>query len=126
MGSVDGVSNTQNTPGASGSPAANSATSQSSGIDNLANENTFLKLMIAQIQNQDPLNPTDSVQFLTQLAQYSTLEQNLQMKSDLDGILAGINRIAPANGTGQTDSGQTGSGQTNGSQPNSGQNVTNP
>ena len=116
MASVGGVSNTQNTPGATGSPAPSSATSQTSGIDNLANENTFLKLMIAQIQNQDPLNPTDSVQFLTQLAQYSTLEQNLQMKGDLDGILAGINRIAPAGGTGQT----------NGNQTNSGQNVTNP
>jgi flagellar basal-body rod modification protein FlgD len=125
MASVGGVSNTQNTPGASGSPAANSTT-QTSGVENLANENTFLKLMIAQIQNQDPLNPTDSVQFLTQLAQYSTLEQNLQMKSDLDGILAGINRIAPADGTGQTDTGQTGSGQTNGNQSNGGQNVTNP
>jgi len=121
MASVGGVLNTQNTTGAGGSSAANNATSQSSGIDNLANENTFLKLMIAQIQNQDPLNPTDSVQFLTQLAQYSTLEQNLQMKGDLDGILAGINRIAPGDGTGQTDTDQT-----NGSQTNSGQNVTNP
>jgi len=46
-----------------------------SGVDPLANENTFLKLLVAQVQNQDPLQPTDSIQFVTQLAQFSSLEQ---------------------------------------------------
>lgn len=51
-----------------------SAASTSS-VDPLANENTFLKLLVAQVQNQDPLQPTDSIQFVTQLAQFSSLEQ---------------------------------------------------
>ena len=35
----------------------------------------FLNLLITQLQNQDPLNPTDSVEFTAQLAQFSSLEQ---------------------------------------------------
>lgn len=53
----------------------------------LANEQTFLKLLVAQLQNQDPMQPQDGLQFVTQLAQFSALEQNLQMRQDLDAIL---------------------------------------
>lgn len=35
----------------------------------------FLNLLITQLQNQDPLNPTDSTEFTAQLAQFSSLEQ---------------------------------------------------
>jgi flagellar basal-body rod modification protein FlgD len=58
-------------------PASNpqNTTTTPSGVDPLANENTFLKLLVAQVQNQDPLQPTDSIQFVTQLAQFSSLEQ---------------------------------------------------
>jgi flagellar basal-body rod modification protein FlgD len=52
-------------------------------IDGLANENTFLQLLVAQIKNQDPTNPTDSVQFLTQLAQFSQLEQLIGIRQEL-------------------------------------------
>jgi flagellar basal-body rod modification protein FlgD len=110
---VSGVSNAQNTPDVSGSVATGGTAKAASGVDDLANENTFLKLMIAQIQNQDPLNPSDSIQFLTQLAQFTTLEQNLQMKSDLDGILSGINRMAPPPGSPQDGASQNGGAQSN-------------
>jgi flagellar basal-body rod modification protein FlgD len=33
----------------------------------------FLKLMVAQLRNQDPLNPTDSTQFLAQTAQFTSV-----------------------------------------------------
>ena len=67
---------------------ANSASSGSSqsanpSIDGLANENTFLQLLVAQIKNQDPLNPTDSIQFLGQLAQFSQLEQLIGIRQEL-------------------------------------------
>ena len=67
----------------------------------LANEQTFLKLLVAQLQNQDPMQPQDGLQFVTQLAQFSSLEQNLQMRQDLDAILktlqtnTGNNSAAP-------------------------------
>jgi len=52
-------------------------------IDGLANENTFLQLLVAQIKNQDPLQPADSIQFLSQLAQFSQLEQLIGIRQDL-------------------------------------------
>jgi flagellar basal-body rod modification protein FlgD len=52
-------------------------------VDGLANENTFLQLLVAQIKNQDPTNPTDSVQFLSQLAQFSQLEQLIGIRQEL-------------------------------------------
>jgi flagellar basal-body rod modification protein FlgD len=47
----------------------------------------FLELLLVQMQNQSPLDPMDSQQFLAQLAQFSTLEQ-------LAGVNAGIDNLA--------------------------------
>jgi flagellar basal-body rod modification protein FlgD len=38
-------------------------------------QNAFLKLMMVQMKNQDPLNPSDPTQYLSELAQFTTLEQ---------------------------------------------------
>jgi flagellar basal-body rod modification protein FlgD len=54
--------------------------------DQLASKEAFLQLLVSQIKNQNPLDPTDGVQFLTQLAQFSQLEQMLGMRSDLGQI----------------------------------------
>jgi len=54
--------------GATGSSAAASSTDQ-------VNKDVFLKLMVAQLKNQDPMNPTDSSQFLAQTAQFTSLEK---------------------------------------------------
>lgn len=51
--------------------------------------NSFLKLLTAQIRNQDPLSPLDSTQFVEQLATFSTLEQQVGANTRLDSI-AGI------------------------------------
>jgi flagellar basal-body rod modification protein FlgD len=56
--------------------------------DPLASENVFLQLFVAQLKNQDPTSPADPSQFVTQLAQFTTLENSTQVKSDLDSILA--------------------------------------
>jgi len=71
-------------------PPAGTATA-TSGTDALANEQTFLKLFVAQLQNQDPLQPQDGTQFVAQLAQFSSLEQQLQMRQDLDSINKTLN-----------------------------------
>jgi flagellar basal-body rod modification protein FlgD len=87
---VDGVSGSSNSQ-----PGGTNATPKTQGVDALANKETFLQLLVAQIRNQDPLNPSDGVQFVAQLAQFSALEQNIQMKTDLDAIRATLDRIAP-------------------------------
>jgi flagellar basal-body rod modification protein FlgD len=49
-------------------------------------ESTFLTLLVSQLKNQDPLNPTDSTTFVTQLAQFSELEQVIGIRGDTDAI----------------------------------------
>ena len=44
----------------------------------------FLNLLITQLQNQDPLNPTDSTEFTAQLAQFSSLEQLGNVNANLE------------------------------------------
>jgi flagellar basal-body rod modification protein FlgD len=56
--------------------------------DPVANEDEFLQLLVAQLEYQDPENPADGTQFVTQLAQFSTLEQSTEMRNDLDSINA--------------------------------------
>lgn len=47
----------------------------------------FLQLLVAQLKNQDPLKPMDDTQFITQLAQFSTLETLQQIQSTLETSL---------------------------------------
>lgn len=89
--SVTGTTDPTQTGSAATAPAASTTDSTSdsttdttaSSIDGLANESTFLQLLVTQIQNQDPLNPTDSTQFLSQLAQFSQLEQLIGIRQEL-------------------------------------------
>ena len=53
------------------------------------NFDQFLKLLVAQMQNQDPLNPTDSSQFTNQLVQFANVEQNIRSNSLLETISGG-------------------------------------
>ena len=71
-------------PSASSAPAATTDPTEA-----LANENTFLQLLVAQIKNQDPLNPTDSIQFIGQLVQFSQLEQLLGINKGIQTLVGG-------------------------------------
>jgi flagellar basal-body rod modification protein FlgD len=48
---------------------------------------SFLKLLIAQMKNQDPTQPMDSTQYVAQLATFSQVEQTVQSNAKLDQIL---------------------------------------
>ncbi|MEQ8404032.1 MAG: flagellar hook assembly protein FlgD [Oceanicaulis sp.] len=57
--------------------------------DQLAdNFDTFLTLLTEQLQNQDPLNPMDSQQFVEQLVQFSSVEQLISSNQSLETLLA--------------------------------------
>lgn len=53
--------------------------------------NTFLRLLTAQMRNQDPLAPLDSTQFVEQLATFSSLEQQVRSNSSLETIATMMN-----------------------------------
>ena len=56
--------------------------------DNAAlNYNAFLQLLMAQMRNQDPTQPTDPAQSLAQLASFSSVEQSIKINSKLDDLL---------------------------------------
>jgi flagellar basal-body rod modification protein FlgD len=97
--------------GTSGSSGTSSSSSTTDPTASLTSESTFLQLLIAQIQNQDPLNPTDSIQFVGQLVQYSELEQ-------LMGINQGVQTLTgattPTTGTSSTPNSGTSATQTKG------------
>ncbi|WP_164870991.1 flagellar hook assembly protein FlgD [Mesobaculum littorinae] len=77
---------TQGTPGGG---AAQSAMSKLSG-----DYESFLKLLTAQVANQDPLAPMDSTTFVTQLAQLSQVEQSVQTNSNLEDIAARLGNVS--------------------------------
>jgi flagellar basal-body rod modification protein FlgD len=62
----------------------------------LANQEVFLRLLVAQMQNQNPLSPADPIQFLSQLAQFSSLEQTIHIRQRLDAIHEAMLAPAPA------------------------------
>lgn len=68
-------------------------------IGGLANKEVFLQLLVAQIKNQDPLNPGDGTQFVSQLAQFSELEQMISISQDVDSIGAAVKELIPAAGS---------------------------
>lgn len=69
-------------------PAAANGTSTTSVVNQSAQlgKDDFLKLLVAQLQHQDPTNPMDSKDFMGQLAQFSTLEQTTNMVQSISRL----------------------------------------
>jgi flagellar hook assembly protein FlgD len=87
------TNSTNNTSG------SGSSTSSSSSVGSLTSEQTFLQLLVAQIQNQDPLNPTDSIQFVGQLVQYSELEQLMGINQGIQTLTGDSTSTTPSSST---------------------------
>ncbi len=65
--------------------AASTATVKS---DDVMGKQDFLKLLVTQLQNQDPLNPDDPTEFTAQLAQFSSLEQLYNLNDSMTSLTA--------------------------------------
>ncbi|MFS0672439.1 flagellar hook assembly protein FlgD [Ornithinibacillus sp. 179-J 7C1 HS] len=55
--------------------------------DSNLGKDDFLKILMTQIQNQDPTNPMDDREFISQLAQFSSLEQTMNMANAIQGLV---------------------------------------
>lgn len=69
-----------------GASAASTASSASRTDPTDLGREDFLRMLVAQLENQDPLNPQDGTQFTAQLAQFSSLEQLIAMRSSIDAL----------------------------------------
>lgn len=62
----------------------------STGNDELGKEQ-FLQLLVTQLQNQDPLNPMEDQEFIAQMAQFSSLEQLMNLNTSMQGLTDATN-----------------------------------
>lgn len=82
MSTVDGVNSTTNTSNSSSSNKSASSTSSNSTLG----KDDFLKLLVTQMQNQDPSNPMDDTQSVAEMAQFSALEQMTNIATAMDTL----------------------------------------
>jgi flagellar basal-body rod modification protein FlgD len=54
------------------------------------NYDAFLRLLVAQMQNQDPTEPMDSAQYMGQLASFSAVEQGIKTNNKLDDLMTSL------------------------------------
>ncbi|MFZ5586587.1 MAG: flagellar hook assembly protein FlgD [Thermodesulfobacteriota bacterium] len=62
------------------------ATTKKTGVESGMGQEAFLKMFMAQMTNQNPLDPMDNTQFTAQLAQFSSLEQLTKISKSLEGL----------------------------------------
>src|SRR5436309_16056060 len=106
MASVDSVGQT--------SAAADPTSASGAASSPKTQQNEFLQLLVAQLQTQNPLDPMDGTQFVSQLAQFSSLQELTGMHTDLNNIQA---TLQAANTGAATSSSSTSSGSSNPSNP---------
>ena len=84
-----------NTTSSQSSTSSSSAKSSSS--SNSLDYNSFLKLFMAEMKNQDPTAPTSSTEYIAQFATFSQVEQSMQSNTKLDSMLSSL-ALSQANG----------------------------
>ncbi|HZS50390.1 MAG TPA: flagellar hook capping FlgD N-terminal domain-containing protein [Bryobacterales bacterium] len=70
--------------GAAGNPAAGSISNPKT----QAGTDTFLQLLVAELKTQDPLDPEKGTDFVTQLAQFNSLEQLISINGNLQALVS--------------------------------------
>ena len=78
-------------PPTSGTSGTQNTATQNATDSSTLNYDDFLQLMVAQLRNQDPLNPTDSTEYMSQIAQFSSVEQGINTNAKLDQLLVNSN-----------------------------------
>lgn len=80
--------------GVGGASAASQASAATAATTGSLDKNQFLELLVAQLRNQDPLNPVGSQEFMSQMAAFSTLEQvtNLAVTGEQQNSMTAANQ----------------------------------
>jgi flagellar basal-body rod modification protein FlgD len=81
-----------------GSSAAGAAAASLASSSSANTEDRFLKLLVAQLQNQDPLNPMDNAQVTTQMAQIQTVSGIDKLNSTVQGLNAQFAQLQALSG----------------------------
>lgn len=92
--------------------AASAAITTASQSEDVLGREDFLTLLVAQLQNQDPLSPDDPTQFTAQLAQFSSLEQLFNLNDTMEALasaFASSDRLGTLNTIGKEVSFQSSS-----------------
>jgi flagellar basal-body rod modification protein FlgD len=80
------------TPTSSSTSTPGTNTAQAAGLNGSSslagNFDTFLQLLTTQLQNQDPLDPLDTNQFTQQLVEFASVEQQVNMNSNLQTLIS--------------------------------------
>lgn len=84
--------------GANAQTGSTKKTGEGSGLGALSDVNSFLTLLVKQLQNQDPLSPQDGSQFAAQLAQFSSLDQLVGINSRLTQLIDSASAPATTSG----------------------------
>ncbi len=74
--------------------AANTMSSSEPKQNSALDKDAFLKLLVAQLSNQDPLQPTEGTEFVAQLSQFAMVEQSIAQSAKLDVLSAQMTGIA--------------------------------
>ena len=102
IGATEGVTGVYGTLPGSETQATNGTGTTGNGLNTSSSTKTtdkdmFLQLLVAQMKYQDPMNPTDSADFLSQSAQFTALEK-MQSVADQTGMLLGAQMAFGASG----------------------------
>ncbi len=81
-------------PASAGRPGADADAARKGGTMIGSDFETFLKMLTVQMQNQDPLNPMESTEFATQLAAFSTVEQQVRTNDLLSALGAQMGALS--------------------------------
>jgi len=92
----------------SGAASGNGSTAGATTPTAPVSESMFLQLLVAQLQNQDPTNPADSTQFVTQLAQFQTMEQSLNQGQDISAIRQDLDKVVASLASSQSSTSAAG------------------
>ena len=79
--------------GGASSSGSSSSSSLTGSIQQNMNKDDFLKLLVTQLQNQDPMSPEDPKDFVAQLAQFSSLEQQINSNTNLENLAKVIQNL---------------------------------